>query len=156
MSTIRKLSASALFSSKCGYSFRFSRWECAGTHVTAYKGCPNLTSPSVFLAILQTLFAALLSFGSPGGPVSTQGHGQGLVVREAAGKPFTLSDRAIAANEDADRSDPRHSGGSALPPAELARAAIPAPSCLSPVPLATQGFTERSARAHPATGPPLV
>ena len=117
---------------------------------------PKLTSPSVFLALLQTLFAALLSFGSLGGPISTQGHGQGLVVREVAAKPFTLNDRAIAASEDADRSDPRHSGGSALPPAELARVAIPAPSCPSAVPLAALGFAERSARAHPATGPPLV
>lgn len=121
-----------------------------------YRGCPNLTSPSVFLAVLQTLFAALLSFGALGGSSSTHGHGQGLAVREAAARPFTLSERAIALNEDVDRTDPRHSGGSALPPAELARAAIPAPWCLSPVPLAVLGFAERSVRAHPATGPPLV
>jgi len=105
---------------------------------------------------LQTLFAALLSFGSLGGPSSAHGHGHGLAVREAAARPFTLSERAIAASEEADRSDPRHSGGSALPPAELARAAIPAPSRLCPVPLAALGFAARSDRAHPATGPPLV
>ena len=121
-----------------------------------YRGCPDLISPSVFLAILQTLLAALLSLGGLGGAGSTHGHGQGLAAREAAARPFTLSDRAIAPNEDADRSDPHHSGGSALPPAELARVAIPAASRLSPVPLAVLGFAERSVRAYPATGPPLV
>jgi len=98
----------------------------------------------------------LLSLGALGGPSSTHGHGQGLAVREAAAKPFTLSERALAPNEEADRSDPHQSGGSALPPAELARAAIPARLRLSPVPLAVLGFAERSVRAHPATGPPLV
>jgi len=98
----------------------------------------------------------LLSFGALDGPSSTHGHGYGLAVREAAAKPFTLNERAIASNERADRPDPHQSGGSALPPAELARAAIPALSCLSPVPLAALGFAGRSARAHPATGPPLV
>jgi len=120
------------------------------------RGCPDLISPSVLLAVLQTLFAALLSFGALGGPSSTHGHGQGLAVREAAARPFTLSDGTIVPNEEADRSDPHRSGGSALPPAELARAAIPAPSRHSPVPLAALSFAERSVRAHPATGPPLV
>lgn len=121
-----------------------------------YRGYPDLMSPSVFLAILQTLFAALLGFGAPDGPGATHGHDHGLAVREAAARPFTLNDRTIALNEEADRSDPRHSGGSALPPAEPARIAIPAPSRLSSVPLATLGFAERSVRAHPATGPPLA
>lgn len=120
------------------------------------QGCPNLISPSVVLAVLQTLFAALLSLGALGGPSSAHGHGQGLAVREAAARPFTLSDRALAPNEEADRSDPHQGGGSALPPAELARPGNPEPSRLSPVPLAVLGFAKRSVRAHPATGPPLV
>lgn len=75
-------------------------------------------------------------------------------MREAAARPFTLSDRAIALNEEADRPDPRQSGGNALPPAELGRAANPTPSRLSPVQFAVLAFAERSVRAHPATGPP--
>jgi len=130
---------------------------CAPRFTSAHlQGYPNLISPSVILAVLQTLFAALLSLGALGGPSLTHGHGQGLAVREAAARPYTLSGRAIAPNEEADRSDPHQSGGSALPPAELARPAIPTPSRLSAVPVATLGFAERSVRAHPATGPPLV
>jgi hypothetical protein len=117
---------------------------------------PDLISPSIVLAVLQTLFAALLSFGALGAPSSTHGHGQSLAVREAAARPYTLSERAIAPDEEADRSVPHLSGGSALPPSELARAAIPAPSHLSPVALPALSFVERSVRAHPATGPPLV
>lgn len=127
-----------------------------GSPQRTYRGCPDLISPSVLLAVLQTLFAALLSFGALGAPSSAHGHGQGLAVREAAARRYALSERAIVPNEEADRSGPHQSGGSALPPAELARAAIPAPSHLSPVALAALSFVERSVRAHPATGPPLV
>jgi len=117
---------------------------------------PNLISQSLVLAVLQTLFAALLSLGALGAPSSTHGHGQGLAVREAAERSFTLTGRVIAPHEEGDRSDPHRSGGGALPPAELAGAAIPAPSRASPVALAALRFGERSVRAHPATGPPLV
>lgn len=77
-------------------------------------------------------------------------------MREAAARPFTLSDRAIALNEEADRPAPRRSGGNALPPADLARAANPTPSRLSPVQLAVPAFAERSVRAYPATGHPAA
>ena len=116
---------------------------------------PDLISPSAFLAVLQTLLAALLSL-SAFGEASNHGHRQDFAVRKAAARPFTVSERAVALNEEADRSDPRQSGGNALPPAELGRAADPAPSRLTPVPLAVLGFAERSDRAHPATGPPAA
>jgi hypothetical protein len=145
-----------LFSAKFGYSLNLSGRVCAVITSAHVQGCPDLISPSVFVAVLQTLFAALLSLSSFGDPGSTHGRGQGLAVREAAARPFTLSDRAIALNEEADRPDPRQSGGNALPPAELARAANPTPSRLSPIQLAVLAFAERSVRAHPATGPPAA
>lgn len=115
-------------------------------------------SPSVFLVVLQTLFAAMLSLGAVGEPSSTLGHRQGAAVREAAAASFTINKRAIAAHEEADRADPHKSGGNALPPDALAHQALPSPSPsrISPVPLVTLGFAGRSVRAHPATGPPLV
>jgi hypothetical protein len=120
------------------------------------QGLTDLISPSVFLAVLQTLFAALLSFGSFGVQSSAHGHRQGLAVREAAAISFTLADRAIAAREEADRSDPHKSGGNALPPTVAVSFEILLPTRVSPVALLTLFFAERSARAHPATGPPLV
>lgn len=108
------------------------------------------------MAVVQTLLAALLSISGFGEPGSVHGHRQGLAVRETAAKPFTLGKHAAAVNEEADRPDPHKSGGSALPPAPMARTAIQALSRLSPVPLAVQIFAKRSVRAHPATGPPLV
>jgi hypothetical protein len=145
-----------LFSAKSGYSLNLSGRVCAVITSAHVQGCPDLISPSVFVAVLQTLFAALLSLSSFGDPGSIHGRGQGLAVREAAARPFTLSDRAITLNEEADRPDPRQSGGNALPPAELARAANPTPSRLSPIQLAVLAFAERSVRAHPATGPPAA
>ena len=118
------------------------------------QGCPDLISPSVLLAVLQTLFAALLSFGSVSQPSLDHGARQGQAVRESAAISFTLSERSTAVKEDGDRSDPHFSGGNALPPTAPARVEAPAPSRLSPVPLAALGLAERSARAHPATGPP--
>jgi hypothetical protein len=115
---------------------------------------PDLISPSVILAVLQTLFAALLSFGAVGQPSSTHGSGQGHAFREPAAISFTFKERTTAAKEEGDRSDPHRSGGNALPPTALARVETPAPSRFSPVPLAALGLAERSARAHPATGPP--
>jgi hypothetical protein len=117
------------------------------------QGCPDLISPSVLLAVLQTLFAALLSFGAVGQPSLAHGS-QGQVIRESAAISFSLSERATAVKEDGDRSDPHLSGGNALPPTAPARVEAPAPSHPSSVPLAALGLAERSARAHPATGPP--
>ena len=120
------------------------------------QGCSDLISPSVLLAVLQTLFAALLSFGSVSQPGLDHGYRQGQAVRETAAISFSLSERSAAVKEDGDRSDPHLSGGSALPPSALARVEAPAPSRLSPVPLVALGLSERSARAYPATGPPLA
>jgi hypothetical protein len=99
---------------------------------------------------------ALLSVGGFGEPSSMHGHRQGLTVREAAAKPFTLGKHAPAVNEEADRPDPHKSGGSALPPTPMASTAIQPQARLSPVSLAVQIFAKRSGRAHPATGPPLA
>ena len=118
------------------------------------QGCPDLISPSVLLAVLQTLFAALLSFGAVSQPSLDHGSRQGQAVRESAAVSFTLSERSTAVKEDGDRSDPHLSGGSALPPSAPARVEAPAPSRHSPVPLVALGLAERSARAHPASGPP--
>ena len=121
------------------------------------QGCPDLISPSVLLAVLQTLFAALLSFGSVSQPSLAHGSPQGQAVRESTAVSVSLSKRATAVKEDGDRSDPHLSGGNALPPTAPECVETPAPSRLSPVfPLAALGFAERSARAHPATGPPLA
>lgn len=102
------------------------------------------------------LLAALLSVGGFAEPGSMYGHRQGLAVREAIAKPFTLGKHATAVTDDVDRLDPHKSGGSALPPTPMARIAIQGLSRLTPVPLAVQIFAKRSVRAHPATGPPLV
>ena len=120
------------------------------------QGCPDLISPSVLLAVLQTLFAALLSFGSVSQPSLAHGARPGQAVRESAAVSFTLSERSTAVKEDGDQSDPHFSGGNALPPSAPARVEAPAPSRLSSVPLVALGLAERSARAHPATGPPLA
>ena len=120
------------------------------------QGCSDLISPSVLLAVLQTLFAALLSFGSVGQPSLDHGARLGQAVREFAAVSVSLSERSTAVKEDGDRSDPHLSGGNALPPTALARVEAPAPSRLSPVPLVALGLAERSARAYPATGPPLA
>jgi hypothetical protein len=145
----------SLSSLKYSYSLDSYGRVCAATNVSARTGVPDLISPSAFLAVLQTLLAALLSF-SAFGEAPTHGHRQDFAAREAAARPFTVSERAVALNEEADRSDPRQSGGSALPPAELERAANPTLSRLSPVTLTVLGFAERSVRAHPATGPPAA
>jgi hypothetical protein len=121
------------------------------------QGCPELISPSVLVAVLQTLFAALLSFASLGQPSLTEGSRQGHFAREPKAITLTLIERGTGAKEEGDRSDPhRSSGGDALPPIALSQVGTPAPSRLSPVSLAPLRLVERSARAHPATGPPLA
>jgi len=124
--------------------------------VSARIGAPDLISPSAFIAIFRTLIAVLLSLSGFGQPNSSHVRNLDFAARVAAAKPFTLGERAIAPREEADCSNPHHGGGDALPPAELARAAVPAPSGLSPVPLAELRLAKRSIRAHPATGPPGV
>ena len=75
---------------------------------------------------MQTLFAALLSLGSIGGPSAVHGHQQGPVAREATTTSYALTERATASKES-DRPDPNKSGGNALPPAAVPPVEPPAP-----------------------------
>lgn len=102
------------------------------------------------------LFAVLLSLSGFSEPSISHVRVLDFAARVAATKPFTLGDRAIVLKDEADRASPHHSGGDALPPAELARAVAPAQAGDSPVPLIVLRLAKRSIRAHPATGPPGV
>lgn len=122
----------------------------------ASTGIPTLISPSVILAVLQTLFAALLSLGALGGPELSGSHRQGHAVREAATGSYTFDARAVAADEESDRSDPHQSGGDMLLPTVSAHTQVPTRSDLRPLPFAALKLIERTPRAHFATGPPVA